>query len=137
MAFAQGRLDGTGIARFQAPARKADLAAVMAQAIGAPGQQYLRAVRARHQAGQHGRLHQRPGWQQVGKFIVVPACPVRHACQRMQHPQQNGTFTQRRRESGALSLAIRQDHFHQVQALIIVHLRPAGDFIGIAQAALA
>ncbi len=41
--------------------------------FSAAGEDDLRAVGARHDAGQHRRLHRRPRWQQVDQLAAVPA----------------------------------------------------------------
>ena len=137
VALADRRGNGTDVAGLDASARETDLPAMMAQAVGAAGQQHLRALLARHQAGQHRRLDRRPGRQQVGEFLMVPACLHGQVRQRMQDLAQGLALGQQQFETGTRLFATRQGRLHQAQAFVIVHLRPAGNLGGRPQTTFA
>ena len=65
------------------------------------------AVFARHQASKDRRFYRRPRRQQVGEFLVVPACMGGYGRQRMQHVAQCRPLAKQRVETGAGRLAHR------------------------------
>ena len=72
MRFAKRGRDDIVIVGFDPAAGKTHLTRMMAQAVGAAGQQHLQAGTAWHQSHQHRRIHGRHIIEQVGQFIEIP-----------------------------------------------------------------
>ncbi|MNT33967.1 hypothetical protein D3C72_1699190 [compost metagenome] len=121
LAFAQRRGHRVAVVRLGAPAREPDLPAMLAQGLGAPGQDHLRAAVARHDAGQHRCFDRRTGRQQVAQFTVVPAFAGRRLVQRVQCAQQAFVFGQRAAQRPPQLFAQRQRVLHGMGLLIATH----------------
>jgi len=72
--LAQGGVEGTGICSVHSAAGETDLPCVLAQTVGAPGQEDMQTSAAFDQADQHGSFAQR-GFrrEKSAQFVLVPA----------------------------------------------------------------
>ena len=131
----------SAIAGLDAAAGKADLPGVVAQGVGAAREQHLPAVRSRATRPTSTAASRNGHVAAAGRRVRRGSSRGRRAARPADAAPRAGASSVANAIGGVMSpamrLAQRQHDFHQPQALVVAHLRPARDFGGGAAAALA